>query len=77
MASEIGVAGVRKIENGQLYHRKGERKPLNKQQEQQEPAWRLCIKTKDEKESILRSSHSTATGMYTCVCHFNSGNCNS
>ena len=52
-----------KIENGQLYHRKGERKPLNEQQEQQEPAWRLCIKTKEEKERILRSSHSTATGM--------------
>ena len=56
-----------KIENGQLYHRKGERNPLNEEQEQQEPAWRLCIKTKDEKERILRSSHFTATGMYTRV----------
>ncbi len=52
------------IKSAQLYHRKGERKPLNKPQKPQEPelAWSLCIKTKDEKERILRSSHATATG---------------
>ena len=54
-----------KIEDGQLYHRKGDRKPLTEQQEQVEPVsvWRLCIKTKEEKDRILRSSHSSATGI--------------
>ena len=58
-----------KIENGQLFHRKSDlRSPLKEQQEQIEPAWRLCIRTKEEKERILKASHSSATGIqHVCI----------
>ena len=37
-----------KIENGQLYHRKGERKPLNKQQEQPSACMEIMYQDKRE-----------------------------
>ena len=55
-----------KIENGQLYRKKSDRKPMSERQDEQEkkaPVWRLCIKTTEEKRRILKSSHSSATGM--------------
>ncbi len=54
-----------KIENGQLFHRKCDRK--KKEQEQQEPnqsEWKRCIKTNEEKDRIFRSCHSSDTGTW-------------
>ena len=52
-----------KIENGQLFHRKGDRKAVKEQeQEHGSNEWKLCIKTSEEKERIMRSCHSSVTG---------------
>ena len=55
-----------KIENGQLYHRKSNRNSKAKEQDQQSGVdgneWKRCIKSKEEKERILKSCHSSETG---------------
>ena len=47
------------VRNGQLYHRQFSR---GKEMEEQEHEWKLCVKTKDEKERIFVSCHSSAMG---------------
>ena len=48
-----------KVENGQLYYRRS-----NRCTTQEECEWKLCIKTVEEKQRVLRSCHSSATGNY-------------
>ncbi len=55
-----------KVENGQLFHRKSDRGKQPHAQSadsvQNECGWKLCVKTEDEKERVLKSCHSSATG---------------
>ena len=48
---------------GQLFFRKGQRKAMQEdvvgEREQQ---WKLCVKTSDEKERVMKSCHTSATG---------------
>ena len=53
------------VERGQLLFRKGQRKAMQedvvgecKQQ------WKLCIKTSEEKERVMKSCHTSATGWF-------------
>ena len=48
-----------KIENGQLYYSKSDRDTAT----QKEHEWKLCVKTEDDKQRMLRSCHSSATGI--------------
>ena len=55
-----------KIENGQLFHRRCDRKNASEQNETNEltDEWELCISTEEEKARVLRSCHSSATGTH-------------
>ena len=50
------------VERGQLFYRKGQRKAMQEdvvgEREQQ---WKLCIKTNEEKERVMKSCHTSAT----------------
>ena len=54
-----------KIENGQLFHRRCDRKNESEQDETDElkptDEWKLCILTEEEKVIVLRSCRSSAT----------------
>ena len=62
-----------KVENGQLYYRRS-----NRCTTQEECEWKLCIKTVEEKQRVLRSCHSSATNLpVSCIqyqCHQKYGN---
>ena len=47
-----------KIEKGQLYYSKSDRCTAT----HKEPEWKLCVKNEDDKQRMLRSCHSSATG---------------
>lgn len=50
------------VKDGLLYYRKYSRgKPSGQQND-----WKLCVKNADEKERIMISCHSSATGMIIC-----------
>ena len=55
------------IKNGQLYHQQFNR---GKSSEQAEDHRKLCIKSRDKKDGVLKSCHSAATGrfLYTLGC---------
>ena len=55
------------VERWQLFFRKGQRKAMQEdvvgEREQQ---WKLCIKTSGEKERVMKSCYTSATGWF-CI----------
>ncbi len=49
-----------KVDGGQLYYKRSDRGT----QSLSERPWKLCIKTTEEKERVLKSCHSSATGIW-------------
>ena len=49
-----------KIQEGQLFHRKSTRSKSKEQKDESE--WKRCVRTQEEKERMLKSCHSSATG---------------
>ena len=56
-----------KVERGQLFFRKGQRKAVQEDvMGEREQQWKLCIKTSEEKERVMKSCHTSATGWF-CI----------